>query len=278
VMEKKLLIGAVCIIIVAASILAYYYMKISKSSLTPLVVFAGSASKPVLEEVSEEFEEETGISVELHLSGSGEMLSQMKITKSGDLYIPGSDDYMTKAIEDGAADPETVKILAYLIPAIIVQKGNPKGIHSLEDLARSGVRIGIADPKTVCVGEYAYKILKYNGLWERVEKNIVVYAESCSKVAALITTKMVDVIIGWSVFENWDPDKSEAIFIEPERIPKISCIPAALSTYSKNKDEAEKLLNFLASQKVREIFNKYGYIATLEDARKYAPNAEAPFT
>ncbi len=58
--------------------------------------------------------------------GSGKVLSQMKLAKQGDLYFPGSSDYMEKAKKDGDVIADTEAIIAYLVPAINVQAGNPK--------------------------------------------------------------------------------------------------------------------------------------------------------
>jgi len=200
----------------------------------------------------------------------------MMISKEGDIYLPGSHDYMIRALEKGVVDPGTVEVVAYLVPAIIVQEGNPKNITSLEDLARPGIRVGIAEPESVCVGEYAVEILKDAGLFDEVSKNIVVHAESCSKTAALIVIGQVDAVIGWRVFERWNPDKADVVYIEPEYIHKVAAIPAALSKYSKETDAARQFLEFLKSEEAQEVLRKYGYITTLEDALSYAPYAVPP--
>ncbi len=275
-MVKKLkfilvIVVAVCIVCTGL-ILGSLNQKIEK-----IEVFAGSASKPALEECARTFEDIAGVKIELHFGGSGTMLSQMKITKRGDLYIPGSPDYMLKAVKEGIVYPDTIKIISYLVPAIIVQKGNPKNITSLEDLAREGIKVGIGDPKSVCVGGYAVEVLKINGLYSKVKRNIIVYAESCSKTAALVTIGTVDAIIGWRVFHLWHPKKTGIVYIEPKyKIPKISYIPAAVSKYTANKNFAEKFIAFLVSSEAHKIFEKYGYIPTEEEARKYAPNATVP--
>lgn len=241
-----------------------------------IVAFCGAASKPVMEEAALEFEKDYWIEVELHFSGSGTMLSQMKISKTGDLYIPGSHDYMLRAMRDEVVDPDTIEMLAFLVPQIIVQEGNPKNIQSLEDLAKPEIKVGIGDPISVCVGEYAVELLEYNELYESVEPNIVVHAESCSKTAALVTAEQVDAIIGWGVFAKWNPKKTDAVLIKPERIPKIACIPGAISVYSTDKESAQKFLNFLYSEGGQQIFRKYGYLSTIEEARIYAPLASTP--
>jgi len=241
-----------------------------------ITAFCGSASKPAMEEAAQAFEEETGIKVYLNFSGSGTMLSQMKIAREGDLYIPGSPDYMVKAERDGVVDPESVRIISYLVPAILVQEGNPKNIQALSDLARSGIEVGIGDPESVCVGLYAYEVLEYNGLIDDVREagTIVTYAESCSKTANLVALKSVDAILGWRVFSEWNPDTIDVVYLGPEQIPKLSYIPGAISTFTEDRESARRFLDFLVSPEGQEIFGKWGYIATEDEARQYAPNAE----
>jgi len=246
----------------------------SASHSETVVAFCGAASKPALEEAAAAFEERTGVRVELHFGGSGTMLSEMRISGRGDLYIPGSPDYMYRAEREGLTDPQTVQILAYLIPAILVQRGNPQSIQTLEDLARPGVTVGIGDPEAVCAGLYAVELLEYNHLLDQVQKNIVTYAESCSKTAALIGLRRVDAILGWDVFARWNPDTMEVVYLRPEQVPRLAYIPAAISTYSENRRMAQKFVDFLVSEEGKAIFAKWGYIATEEEARRYAPGAQ----
>ncbi len=241
-----------------------------------ITAFCGSASKPALEEATQAFEEETGIKVYLNFSGSGIMLSQLKIAKEGDLYIPGSPDYMVKAERDGVVYPDSVKIIAYLVPAILVQEGNPKDIQSLSDLTKAGVEVAIGDPATVCVGLYAYEILEANGLIDDVKESgsFVTYTESCSKAATLVVLKSVDAVIGWRVFASWNPDTIDVILLEPDQIPRLAYVPGAISTFTKDRESAQLFLDFLISPEGQEIFAKWGYLATEDEARQYAPDAE----
>lgn len=239
-----------------------------------ITAFVGSASKPAMEEAAKAFEQETGIKVYLNFGGSGTMLSQMKLSRSGDLYIPGSPDYMVMAELDGVIEPESVKIISYLIPAILVQHGNPRNIQSLSDLAQPGIEVGIADPESVSIGTYAYEILEYNNLLPEVGANIVTYGESYSKIVSLVVLKSVDAVIGWRVFSNWHPDSIDVVYLKPEQILRLAYIPAALSTFTDDRESAQKFLIFLVSLQGQEIFRKWGYITTESEARKYAPEAE----
>lgn len=246
----------------------------SQQAERTITAFVGSASKPPMEEIGTAFEKETGIKVYFNFGGSGTMLSQMKIAKQGDLYIPGSQDYMVMAERDGVIDPETVKIVAYLVPAIDVQKGNPKNIQSLSDLARPGLKLGIGAPETVCVGLYAVEILEYNHLLADVGKNVVTYAASCDATATLVALKTVDAVIGWEIFASWNPGAIDAVFLKPEQIPRLAYIPAAISNYTRDKKSAQRFLDFLVSPQAKAVLKKWGYNTTEAEARKYAPGAK----
>jgi molybdate transport system substrate-binding protein len=239
-----------------------------------IIAFCGSASKPAMEEAAAQFEQETDIRVDLHFSGSGTMLSQMKIARRGDLYIPGSPDYMSKAIREGVVDPNSVTIIAYLVIAIVVQRGNPKGIRTLADLARPGIRVGIGNPEAVCVGLYAVEVLERNGLLKQVQHNILTHAPSCSATASLVAMQKVDAVIGWRVFSQWNPDKIEVVLLKPHEIPRLAYIPAAISTYSRDKKCAQQFIQFLIAPEGQKTFKKWGYIATEKEARAFAPQAE----
>jgi molybdate transport system substrate-binding protein len=257
-----------------AGILFVTMIGCAKSVVKTVTAFVGSASKPPLEEAAAAFKEETGIEVFLNFGGSGTVLSQIELSKSGDLYIPGSQDYMAKAERQDVVDPASVQKIAYLVPVIAVQKGNPKDIRSLADLARPGVAVGIGNPSAVCLGLYAVEIFEYNHILAEISPNIVVNAESCSKVASLVSLKSVDAVIGWDVFQYWDPDNIDVVYLSPGQLPRIAYIPGAVTRYAEDAASAQRFLDFLTSPRGQSIFQKWGYITSESEARKLAPGAE----
>ena len=238
-----------------------------------VTVFAGSASKPPLEEAAESYQAETGIEIVLHFGGSGAMLNQLRLSQKADLFIPGSPDYMTKANRLNLVDSSSEKIIAYLIPAINVPKGNPKNIQRLADLGQPGIRVGIADPAGVCVGLYAVELLEMNELTAIIRPNLTGSVESCAKAAAMVSLQSVDATLGWREFESWNPDRTESILLPPEQIARIAYIPAALAKNARNVEAATDFLNFLTSMQGQAVFAKWGYLTSEEQARTYAPNA-----
>jgi molybdate transport system substrate-binding protein len=234
-----------------------------------LLVYAGAASKPPTEEAAKLYEKKTGMTVELVFGGSGYMLAQMKLAKQGDIYFPGSSDYMEKAKREGAVYADSEKVIVYLVPSINVVKGNPHGIRTLQDMAKPGIRIAIANPEGVCLGAYAVEIIEATLIPAQkaaFRSNLVNYTESCEKTATAISLKMVDAVIGWSVLEHWDPLRIQTVKLPASQIPRIGYVPIAISKFAKNRDAAQRFIDFMAGPEGRKIFAQHKYFTSAKEA------------
>lgn len=263
---------------ISAFSLFFVALAISQAHSSPdeVLIFAGAASKPATEEVIQVFEERMGVTARILFGGSGFVLSQMKLAKRGDLYFPGSSDFMEIAKKENLIYSDSERIVVYLVPAINVQKGNPKGIHSLRDLTRNGIRLAIANPETVCVGTYAVEIIEKNLTStekKNFKRNLVNYTESCEKTANVISLKAVDAVMGWRVFQYWDPERIETVYLKPQEIVRIGTIPIAVSRFTKNRKAAETFIDFLLSSEGKTIFKKYQYLMDPEEARRFATSS-----
>jgi molybdate transport system substrate-binding protein len=259
-------------IVLLTLILVLTFVHHAQSSSNRILIYAGAASKPATEEIVKGFKEKTGIVADVIFGGSGFVLSQMKLSKKGDLYFPGSSDFMELAKKEDLVFPESEKIVVYLVSAINVQKGNPKGIHSLRDLTKDRIRVAIANPEMVCVGTYAVEIIEKNltpSEKEKFKKNLVNYTESCEKTASVISLKAVDAVIGWRVFQYWDPERIESILLKPEAISRIGYIPIAISRFTEDKIAAQKFIDFLSSSHGKATFQKYHYLMDIQEARRF---------
>jgi molybdate transport system substrate-binding protein len=257
------------VLMFAVLVLAQPLFMLSQASCEELLIFAGAASKPPTEEAARVFAAKTGVKVNLTFGGSGFVLSQMQLAKKGDLYFPGSSDYMEIAKQKNLVFPETEKNVVYLVPAINVQKGNPKGIKTLTDLAKPGLRVAIANPEGVCVGLYAVESIEKNlsnDVKVNLKKNIVNYTESCEKTATAISLKTVDAVIGWSVFQYWDPDRIETIPLKKNEVTRVGYIPIAISKFTTNRPLAQRFIDYILSEEGRAIFKKYHYFMSPEEA------------
>ncbi|MCJ8344454.1 molybdate ABC transporter substrate-binding protein [bacterium] len=236
------------------------------------MVYVGAASKPPTQEIIQEFEKKHDVAIDVHYGGSGFVLSQMILSKRGDIYFPGSSDYMLKAIDKKVVFEETEQRIVYLVQAINVRKGNPKNIQSLLDLTRDGIRVAIANPEGVCVGSYAVETIEKTFTKQQKAKflkNLVNYTGSCAKTASAISLKQVDAVIGWRVFEDWDPKRIESIALKAHEISRIAYIPMAISKFTKNKKLAQLFVDYFASQEAKDIFQKYKYFMSAKEAQIY---------
>ena len=222
-----------------------------------LEVFVGTASKPPTEAAVAAFEQKTGAKLDVHFGGSGKMLSDMKLAGRGDIYFPGSSDYMEKARAEGLVVPETERRIVYLIPAINVQRGNPHHIRGLEDLAQPGLRVGIGRTRHGVRGLYAVELLEHAKLVDKVRPNIVTNTESCEKTAELVSLKAVDAVLGWEVFEHWDPDHIETVYLPKDQVTRIGYLPAAVGTKTKEPALAKEFISFLSSADGKAIFKRW---------------------
>ncbi len=221
-----------------------------------LIVFAGAASQPATTEVAKLFTAETGIKVECTFGGSGAVLNQIRVEHYGDLYIPGSHDYMDKAEQEGLVDATSRRAICLLLPVICVPKGNPKKINGLQDLTKAGVRVAIGDPKSVCLGSIAKAALEKAGIYAEVQKRIVTFASDCQQVASLIRLDEVDAAIGYDVFQRQSPDAMDSV---PLSGAASVIVPAGVVSFSKHKVQAQQFADFISGPKGREVFARHGY-------------------
>lgn len=267
-MKMKKLIWA----FIAIVFLGFIPKNINAQTKNELLIYVGAASKPPTEEIVASFQKETGIKVKAIFGGSGYVMSQMKLSGKGDIYFPGSSDYMEIAKREKLVFPETEQQVVYLVNAINVQKGNPKNIQSLKDLCKPGIKVAIANPEGVCVGTYAVEIIEKNlskTEKEQFRKNLSNYTESCDKTASAIVLKTVDAVIGWRVFQYWNPDLIETIPLKKEEIVRIGYIPIAVATYTQNRKQAQQFIDYVIGPKGKAIFKKYSYFSSPKEAEKY---------
>ncbi len=223
-----------------------------------LMVFAGTASQPALEAAAAAYKKKTGVKVEISFAGSGTLLTQITQEHVGDLYIPGSDDYAAKAIRKGAIDPGSVKILAYLVPAILVAKGNPKGVSGLNSLGKPGMRVVLAQKGVACLGDVSEDILTKAGLAAKVHRNVVSYATTCEETLNTLLMGEADAIIAWDVYARQHPRQAQLIPIDNKYV-RARYIPGAVITWSKNKTAASAFLAYLTGPSGRYLFKSKGY-------------------
>jgi molybdate transport system substrate-binding protein len=232
-------------------------------------IFAAAGAKLAIDETCREFGEQYGFNCEIVYGGGGEVLSQMMLAESGDVYIAPEQGFMYTAIEQGVIDPETVRSVAYMIPVIGVQKDNPKNIGSLSDLAQPGIRVAITRSETTLLGKYAPEIFQKADLAEAIEHNIVTEAARPDSLLTMLIMDQIDAGIIWHFYQTQAADDIEIIQLLPEQLTGIGEMQVAISSYTEDSDSAQKYIDFVTSPEGKAIFNKHGYIVEIEEVEKH---------
>ncbi len=238
------------------SLTALSFVSFATADETRLLVLAGAATRPVLEEAAPRIEQQLGIKLVLDFGGSGALLSRLELTQRGDIYLPASDDYIDMASARGLIDPESVVSYAWLRPALLVRRGNPRGIHALSDLSR--VRAAIGEPRTVCIGLFADEILTRANLRNELMPRLG-RARSVASLGNLLLVGSVDAIIAWRVLAAWYPEQIEVVELPAELIPRLARIPGTVTSFSTNATAARRVLTWLASDAGQELWRRHGY-------------------
>jgi len=245
---------------------------VSHAGDSRIMVMCGAAFKMPMEEIVAAFAKQTSAEVDVSYAGIGTLLSQIMLSKRGDVFIAPSPDIMKKADAKGLIIKDSIRNMGYFVPAINVQKGNPRGIRSLRDMARPGIRIALGNPETVYVGMLGAEIVdKALGSQERnrFRKNVVTYGEDFGKLAALLVMGKVDAIIGFSYLSSWYPDKIETVKLGKTDLQRIGVGQAARLPFSTNTALAEKFLDYLITKESQDVFKKYHYFATYDEATSW---------
>jgi molybdate transport system substrate-binding protein len=97
-------------------------------------------------------------------------------------------------------------------------------------------------------------------------KNLSNYTESCEKTATAVSLKAVDAVIGWSVFQYWDPERIETVPLAKQETARIGYIPIAISKFTTNQKLAQEFIDFIVSGEGKAYFKQYHYFMSPEEA------------
>jgi len=109
-----------------------------------LHVFSAGAVAPPIKKCAEEFQAKFGTKFEFTVGKAENLIEEIAETKKGDLLTCGSEFILDHAQLKGLVLKEARKSLGSRTSAILVQKGNPRKIKSISDLAKEGVHVGVS--------------------------------------------------------------------------------------------------------------------------------------
>lgn len=245
-MNKKSTILIIALILV---------LSLNVTASSEVFVYSAAGLMKPMEKIAKNFENETDIEVNIQFNASGVLMNQIKTAQKGDIYIAADSWYVNQLFKENILTNRN--IIAKHTPIIIVPKENKSDINNFSDILLSNKKVIIAD-KSAAIGKVTQEIFKKNKISEDIQKNIISNAETVNKVKMYILLKQADAGIVWKA--NYFENKKKLKMIKiPEEKNIIKDISIGKLKFSKNPAEAEEFLEYIISQKGKDIFQKYGY-------------------
>ncbi len=211
---------------------------------TTIVLHCAASNRAVMESIRQEYEQEFERNVEIQYGPSQTLLSGIEVTNTGDLFLPADDSYLVMADEKGLIE-ETIEI-AKMQGVIVVPKGNPKNIHTLDDLVREDVRLVLASPDSAAIGKVVRDTLQDIDRWEAIEKATTAFRATVNEVANDVKLGAADAGIVYDAVLHTYPDLA---FVEiAELAPTASQVSVAVIKSSKQPADALHFARYLSAR------------------------------
>ncbi|MGV0325465.1 molybdate ABC transporter substrate-binding protein [Corynebacterium confusum] len=182
-------------------------------------------------------------------AGSSDLVSQLKEGAPGDLLLTASKKIMDDAVEAGTVqDP---KVLAGNEMVMVVPKGNPAGIKSVNDITDE-TRFVLCDPQVPC-GDISQQIIE--------DKDLDIQPDSQEHQVADVLGKVVssEADAGWVYSTDAAAAGDDVESITIEGADKFTNqILSALVTTSSEQDSAQQVLDLLADD-FDATWEEYGF-------------------
>ncbi len=247
------------------------YSDESGTKVQELSMYCAAGMRKPLELVSDAYHREYGVRILLQYGGSNTLLSQMEVSRTGDLYLAADNFYLELARQKALV--KEVFPLAKMKVVVGVHRGNPKQVHRLEDLLRDDVHVVLANPDQAAIGRVARDALKETGDWsalsERVRKTGV-FKPTVGEVANDIKLGSIDAGILWDAVALQYPD-IETINV-PQLAEGVANIGVGVLSDSRHPTAALHFARYLAARdRGLKTFAKLGYQPVKGDAWQEVP-------
>jgi molybdate transport system substrate-binding protein len=217
-------------------------------------VFAAASLTEAFRTIANDFEAaHPGTKVEFNFAGSSTLARQIVEGAPADVFASADDENMKKVVDAGevAGAP---KSFVHNRLAIIVQRGNPKHVKSLADLAHPGMTISLAAPG-VPVGRYAAEAFAK-------AKTPVPDASREADVKAVVTRVSMgeaDAGVVYVTDVTAGGDKVEAVSIE-EAQNIVASYPIAQLKGAPNAAGAQDFIAYVLSPPGQRVLTSSGFL------------------
>jgi molybdate transport system substrate-binding protein len=216
-----------------------------------VIVFAASSLKPAFDKIGERLKTTNNIVPTFAYAGTQTLVSQLMQGAPADVFASADVAHMT-TMQNAALLSGQSAIFAHNKLEIAIAKGNPKGIHSLADLARPGLVVVLADP-SVPAGKYAAQALKNAG----VTVHPASFEQQVTGVLSKVALGEADAGIVY-VSDIVTSGQVDGVTIpDPQNV--VADYPIAILSSTQNRAEAETFVSLVLSAGGQAILKAAGF-------------------
>ena len=221
-----------------------------------LTIFAAASLTEAFTEVGEVFEgANPDVAVTFNFAASSALAQQLNEGGAADVFVSADEANMKKVTDAGNAS--STKVIARNRLAILVERGNPKGITGLGDLARSDVVVVLCAPDVPCGKLAAAALTKAS-----VDVKPASLEENVKAVVSRVTLGESDAGIVYVTDVRAAGDKAEGLPIDIADDPALEAVyPLAVIAKSTNPATADAWRTYVLSREGAAILSKYGFLA-----------------
>ena len=224
----------------------------------PLTVAAAASLAPILDELGQIYEDETGETVVFSYGSTGNLSQQIRNGAPFDLFASADALHVDELIAEGLLDEESRLAFAQGVLILVVAPELGFALNSVEDLADPIVRdVAIANPRHAPYGMAAAQALLRTGVEIEVLPKLV-YGESVRQAGLLVQTGNTDAgLIALSIAKSLD---LQGLELSQELYDPIQHV-VAIHSDTRLPEQAARFLKFLSSPKAQAVYERSGLIA-----------------
>ena len=208
-----------------------------------------------------------GIKVAFNFAGSQQLEQQLSLGAPGDVFASAAANYMDLAVQANLVTASMVKTFAENRLVVIYPAANPAGLTKLQDLAKPGLKLDLAD-KSVPVGNYSLQFLAKASqdpgfgasFQDDVLKNVVSYEENVKSVVTKVSLDQADAGICYTTDITGDVAASLSKLDIPDALNVVAVYPIAPISGSKNPTLANDFVSLVLSPGGQAVLHKYGFL------------------
>lgn len=223
----------------------------SSGSSNQIKVFAAASLTAAFTEIGKQYSSANGdTKVTFNFAGSQALATQIQQSAPADVFASADLANMDK-VKDLVGTPQN---FASNLLAIVVEKGNPKGVKGLEDLGNSDLKVVLA-AEEVPAGKYAKQVLDKAG----VSVTPVSQEDNVKAVVTKVSLGEADAGIVYVTDVTAGGDKVEGVDI-PENENVTATYPIATVKASKAQDKAQAFMDLVLSDQGQQVLKQYGFL------------------